>query len=73
MAYEVILLTKENGVATVTLNRPPMNPLNSQIFRDLIQAADELQADSSVKAVIITGAGDKAFAAGADITEMEVN
>lgn len=70
MAYEVIQLNKENGVATITLNRPPMNPLNSQIFRELIQAADELQADAIVKAVIITGAGDKAFAAGADITEM---
>ena len=70
MAYEVIQLNKENGVATITLNRPPMNPLNSQIFRELAQAADELQADASVEAVIITGAGDKAFAAGADISEM---
>ncbi len=70
MAYEVIQLNKENAVATITLNRPPMNPLNSQIFQELIQAADELQADASVKAIIITGAGNKAFAAGADITEM---
>ncbi len=70
MTYEVIQLNKENGVATITLNRPPMNPLNSQVFRELNQAADELQADDSIKAVIITGAGDKAFAAGADITEM---
>ncbi len=70
MAYEVIQLEKENGIATITLNRPPMNPLNSQIFRELAIAADELQADDSVKAVIITGAGDKAFAAGADISEM---
>lgn len=70
MSYEVIQLIKENGVATITLNRPPMNPLNSQIFRELIQAVDELQADASIKAVIITGAGNKAFAAGADITEM---
>jgi len=70
MGYEVIQLHKENGVAIITLNRPPMNPLNSQVFRELNQAADELQADDSIKAVIITGAGDKAFAAGADITEM---
>lgn len=70
MAYEVIQLNKENGVAIITLNRPPMNPLNSQVFRELDQAADELQADDAVKAVIITGAGDRAFAAGADITEM---
>lgn len=70
MAYEVIQLTKENGVATITLNRPPVNPLNSQTFRELSLAADELEADASVKAVIITGSGDKAFAAGADLSEM---
>jgi Enoyl-CoA hydratase/carnithine racemase len=70
MTYEAIQLTKEDGVATITLNRPPMNPLNSQVFKELSQAADELQLDSSVKAVIITGAGNKAFAAGADVTEM---
>ncbi|KJR44626.1 Enoyl-CoA hydratase [Desulfosporosinus sp. I2] len=70
MAYEVILLTKEDGVATITLNTPPMNPLGTQVFRELIQALDNIQADPSVKAVIITGAGEKALAAGADITEM---
>lgn len=70
MAYEVIQLHKENGVATITLNRPPLNPLNSQVFRELSRAADELQADASVKAVILTGSGDKAFAAGADVSEM---
>lgn len=70
MAYEVIQLHKENGVATITLNRPPLNPLNRQVFRELSQAADELQDDAFVKAVILTGAGDKAFAAGADVSEM---
>ncbi len=70
MAYEVIQLKKENGVAIITLNRPPMNPLNGQVYQELDQAADELQADDTVKAVIITGAGEKAFAAGADITQM---
>lgn len=70
MAYESILLTKENGVATITLNRPPMNPLNSQVFSEIGKAADELKTDASVKVVIITGAGGKAFAAGADVSEM---
>lgn len=70
VGYEVILLTKEDGIATITLNRPPMNPLNTQVFRELILAIDDIQADASVKAVIITGAGEKALAAGADITEM---
>ncbi|MEG6523721.1 enoyl-CoA hydratase/isomerase family protein [Desulfotomaculum sp. 1211_IL3151] len=70
MSYETILLNKEDGVAVITLNRPPMNPLNSKVYSELAQAADELQADDSVKAVIITGAGSKAFAAGADVAEM---
>ncbi len=70
MPYKVIFLSKEDGIATITINRPPMNPLGSQVLRELIQAIDEIQADSSVKAVIITGAGEKAFVAGADITEM---
>ncbi len=70
MAYEVILLTKEDGIATITLNRPPMNPLGTQVFRELIQAMDDIQGDPTIKAVIITGAGEKALAAGADITEM---
>ncbi len=70
MAYEVIQLETAGSVATITLNRPPMNPLNSQVFRELIQAVEELEALAAVKAVIITGAGERAFAAGADITEM---
>jgi enoyl-CoA hydratase len=70
MEYKTILLSKENGVAVLTLNRPPMNPLNSQVFIELGQAIDEIKADSAIKAVIITGAGGKALAAGADVSEM---
>ena len=70
MAYEVIQLEIADSVATLTLNRPPMNPLNRQVFRELLQAVEELEALPEVKAVIITGAGERAFAAGADITEM---
>lgn len=70
MAYEVIQLNIDNGVATIILNRPPMNPLSTQVVLELADAADEIQANPAVKAVIITGAGEKAFAAGADISEM---
>lgn len=70
MSYEVIQLTKEDGVAVITLNRPPMNPLSSQVYRELSLAVDEVQNDASIKAVIITGAGNKALAAGADVSEM---
>jgi len=68
---ETIILKVEEGIATITLNRPPVNPLNAQIYRELKQAAAELDADPGVQAVIITGAGEKAFAAGADLNEMK--
>ncbi len=70
MDYQVIELIKEGNVATLVLNRPPLNPLNSRVFEELGAAVDEIEADNALRAVIITGCGDKAFAAGADITEM---
>lgn len=70
MSYETLLLTKEEGIAVLTLNRPPLNPLNSQLFRELELALGELEADQEVRALIIQGAGERAFAAGADVTEM---
>ena len=71
MAYETIILDKKERIATITLNRPPMNPLNRQMYEELGQVAEELNADPEVKAVIITGAGNKAFAAGLDVKEVE--
>lgn len=70
MDYQVIDLKVEGQIAVITLNRPPMNPLNSQMVRELDAAAEELKANQSVRAVIITGAGDRAFCAGADVAEM---
>lgn len=71
MSYSAIIVEKNEGIGTITLNRPPFNPLNSQVYRELAAAAAELEADPGVRAVIITGAGEKAFAAGADINEMK--
>jgi enoyl-CoA hydratase len=71
MGYETIILEKKERVATVTLNRPPMNPLNRLMYEELMQAAGELDADPEVKVVVVTGAGDKAFAAGLDVKEVE--
>jgi enoyl-CoA hydratase len=71
MAYETIILEKKGRVATITLNRPPMNPLNRRLYEEIGQAAEELNADPEVKVVIITGAGEKAFAAGLDVKEVE--
>jgi enoyl-CoA hydratase len=71
MAYETIILERKERIATITLNRPPMNPLNRKMYEELGQAAEELNADPEVKVVIITGAGEKAFAAGLDVKEVE--
>ena len=70
MEYNTIQLRKEDNVAVVTLNRPPMNPLNNQVYQELNLVADELQADEAIRAVILTGSGEKAFAAGSDVAEM---
>jgi len=69
--FETIILNVEEGIATITLNRPPLNPLNTKLFNELGQAVAELDADPAVHVVVITGAGEKAFAAGVDIAEMK--
>jgi len=68
--YKTILFNKQNDIAVITLNRAPMNPLSKRVYKELGQAIDELKEDNSVKAVILTGAGEKAFAAGVDVTEI---
>jgi enoyl-CoA hydratase len=70
MPYETVLITIAQRVATITINRPDKrNALNSAVRRDILQALDELRAESEVRVVVFTGAGDKAFIAGADIGE----
>jgi enoyl-CoA hydratase/carnithine racemase len=56
-------------VWVVTIDRPPVNPLNNAATVELGQVFDELPADGSVRCVVLTGAGDKAFCAGADVRE----
>ncbi|HHW38612.1 MAG TPA: enoyl-CoA hydratase/isomerase family protein [Bacillales bacterium] len=70
MNYEFVNCEIEDKVAVVTINRPPVNPLNTQIFKELSSIFDELDMDDSVNAIVITGSGEKAFVAGADLTEM---
>jgi enoyl-CoA hydratase len=70
MAYQTLLTTLENGIFIITINRPDkLNALNKQVFTDLDAAIDEVYSNADIKTVIITGAGPKAFVAGADITE----
>src|SRR2546428_10298024 len=69
MAYQNIQVSREGQIATITVNRPKaLNALNSATLRELLQAVRE--AAESSRALILTGAGDKAFVAGADISEM---
>lgn len=71
MAYSTLLLTTQDGIATVTVNRPDkLNALNATVIAELDQAIAVLERDSSVRGVILTGAGPKAFVAGADISEL---
>ncbi len=67
MPYETLLVAREESVAVVTLNRPPANAISEQLVRDLDAAMDELAGDPGVRSVIITGAGDRIFCAGADL------
>lgn len=70
MNYENILAEKENGLAIVTINRPTkLNALNKATIQELHEAFKTLDADKEVKAIIVTGSGEKAFVAGADISE----
>ena len=70
MSDNVLLVEKRDNIAKLTLNRPPLNPLSSAVFRELENIIPELDTDPEVKVVIITGSGEKAFAAGVDITEI---
>ncbi len=72
LAFDTLLLeTDESGICVLTINRPDkMNALNSRVFDELDLALDEVLSNSEIKGLIITGSGDKAFVAGADIKEL---
>ncbi len=68
--YQTILTSIENGIMTITINRPDkMNALNKDVITELGSALETLYKDEAIKGAIITGAGAKAFVAGADISE----
>lgn len=73
MSFATLLVERDGAVAVVTINRPKvLNALNSQTIAELSRAMRELQADADVRAVVLTGAGEKSFVAGADINELAV-
>jgi enoyl-CoA hydratase len=70
-SFENLLVERQDGIATVTVNRPKvLNALNERTLTELAAAFDELEADPSVRLLIVTGSGEKAFVAGADINEL---
>ena len=69
--FETISYAKKGAIAYVTLNRPKvLNALNTKTWHDLKAAFEDAQGDAAIRGVILTGAGDKAFIAGADISEI---
>jgi enoyl-CoA hydratase len=65
-----VLIERRNGVGLVTLNRPEkLNALNSELVEHLVGALQELDADEAIGAIVLTGAGERAFSAGGDMTE----
>jgi enoyl-CoA hydratase len=65
-----LLTTVENGIFIITINRPDkLNALNKEVINELSSAIDEVYKNNEIKSAIITGAGEKSFVAGADITE----
>ncbi|WP_252236937.1 short-chain-enoyl-CoA hydratase [Clostridium sp. CH2] len=72
MELKNVILEKEGHLAIVTINRPKaLNALNSETLKDLDTVLENLENDSNIYAVILTGAGEKSFVAGADISEMK--
>ena len=67
MPYETLLLAREEAVAVITLNRPPANAISESLIRELDAALTEIEADEAVRALVITGGGDRIFCAGADL------
>ena len=73
MAFDNLLLERDGAVAMVTINRPKvLNALNSQTIDELRRAILELRADDEIRAIVLTGSGEKSFVAGADINELAV-
>jgi enoyl-CoA hydratase len=71
VTYQTLLFEKKDGIGTVTLNRPEaLNALNSDVYNELYDVFEKIENDEEVRVVILTGSGDRAFAAGSDVVEM---
>ena len=72
MDYQFLTLTVEAGIGTLTINRPKMlNALSSEVLAELGLVLNDIKNDTDIEVLLVTGAGEKAFVAGADISEMK--
>jgi len=72
MASTELLSKREGGLLLVTINRPgPLNALNKEVFEDLLRLVEVIESDKTVRAMILTGSGEKAFCVGADLKERQ--
>ena len=69
MAFQTLIVDREDRFAVITLNRPPANAINRTLVEELKQALDALEPDPEIGAVVLTGAGDRIFCGGADLGE----
>ena len=72
MEFKHIIYEKSEAIATITLNRPEvLNAFSKEVEDEVLQALEDIKNDENVRVVILTGAGEKAFSAGADIKAMK--
>ncbi len=72
MDFQYIIYEKSEGIATITLNRPEaLNAFSKEVITEVLQALEDVRTDKNVRVVVLTGAGEKAFSAGADIKAMK--
>jgi enoyl-CoA hydratase/carnithine racemase len=67
MAYETLTVAREDSSVVITLTRPPANAISESLMRELLQAVTAAESDAEARVIIITGAGDRIFCAGADL------
>ncbi|MBW1842436.1 MAG: enoyl-CoA hydratase/isomerase family protein, partial [Deltaproteobacteria bacterium] len=71
MTYDTIIFDVEDGIATITFNRPKvLNALNSDLLDEFSDALDAVAENEEIRVLVLTGAGEKSFVAGADISEL---
>jgi len=72
LEFKYIIYEKSEGIATITMNRPEaLNAFSAEVVSEILQAIEDVKVDESVRVVVLTGAGEKAFSAGADIKAMK--